>query len=261
MGENIVKKEQIIRGLERLGLNRGDMVLVHSSLSSIGYVEGGADAVIDALLEVVGKEGTVAVPNLPVIWYREESHVDYLKRQPIFDVRVTPSKVGKISEVLRARREARRSLHPSHSVAAIGKRRDWLIEGHEKCLSPCGRGSPYWKICQTKGKILLLGVGQNTNTTLHTIEEVGGAPVLTAEIFYPLVIDYEGRLITVPMRAHKANQPRDFEKMDDICKKRKIMKIGRIGKATVRLIEAGELLEIGIDILKKEPKFLFKGSF
>ncbi len=259
MDKSIVKKEEIINGLKKLGLKKGDMILVHSSLSSLGYVEGGADTVIDAFLEVVGKEGTVAVPNLPVIWYRE-SHADYLKRQPVFDVKVTPSKVGRITEVLRLREKARRSLHPSHSVAAIGKRRDWLIEGHEKCTGPCGEGTPCWKNCQANGRILLLGVSQNSNTTLHTVEEIGGAPVLTEDFFYPLVLDYKGKLITVPMHAHRDGQPRDFEKMDIICKKEKIMNVGQIGKATAMLIEARKLLEIGVKILKENPKFLFKNS-
>jgi aminoglycoside N3'-acetyltransferase len=59
----VVTKEELKRGLRKLGLKEGDTVGVHSSLSSFGYVEGGADAVIDALLEVVGEEGTIVMPT------------------------------------------------------------------------------------------------------------------------------------------------------------------------------------------------------
>ena len=252
-----INKERIIKDLKDLGLKEGDTVIVHSSLSSLGYVEGGADAVIDALLEVVGEEGTVAVPNLPVIWYPGETHVDYLKKQPIFDVRLTPSKVGIITETLRKRETAKRSLHPSHSVAVIGAKRDWLIQGHEDSQGPCGEGTPYWKICQIKGKILLLGVTQASNTTLHTVEEVGGAPTLTEETFYPLVIDYEGKIFTVPTRAHIPRR-RYLQKIDPICKEKGIMKVGKVGKAIARLIEADKLLEEGIKILKRDKEFFFK---
>ena len=93
----MITKEIIINGLKELGLKQGDTVLVHSSLSSFGYVDGGADTVIDALLETVGKEGTVLVPTLT-----GSEHLS-AENPPVFDVRNTPCWTGKIPETFRKR--------------------------------------------------------------------------------------------------------------------------------------------------------------
>jgi aminoglycoside 3-N-acetyltransferase len=100
------------RDLEALGVRRGGVLLVHSSLSSLGFVAGGAHTVIGALRMALGPEGTLVVPTHT--WDRP-GRGDFA-----FDVRSTPSCVGVISETFRAMPEAIRSLHPTHSVAAVG---------------------------------------------------------------------------------------------------------------------------------------------
>lgn len=91
---------------------------------------------VDALLTSVGPAGTVMMPTQP---FRGSEYV-YMKGEPVFDVRSTPSQVGKITEALRRRPEARRSLHPSHAVAAIGPDADVLLRNHEKGATSCGWG-------------------------------------------------------------------------------------------------------------------------
>ena len=250
-----ITNDVLVEGLRDLGLTDGDVAIVHSSLSRFGYVEGGADTVVDALLAAVGPEGTVAVPTSPVTW-RGGSHLGYIKDNPILDLRVTPSKLGAITEALRRRPEARPSLSACHTLHAIGARRDWLLAGAETAVYPTGPGTPWHRNCTGGGKVLLLGVGQHNNTTIHTIEETGGAPILSKEVYYPMVIDLEGRIITVPTRAHLPNHPRAFEKMDAVCLEHGIMRVGAIGNATLRLIEAKPFLEIGVEIVKKDPLFL-----
>ncbi len=247
--------QQLVDGFAAVGLEQGDMVIVHSSLSSFGYVEGGADAVVDALLETVGPGGTVAVPTSPVTW-KGGSHYEFISKNPIVDLRVIPSKLGAITEALRRRPEARPSLSACHTVHAIGAKRDWLIAGAETAVYPKGPGTPWYKNCTGGGKVLLIGVGQRSNTTIHTIEETGGAPILSKEVFYPMVIDLAGRLITVPTRAHLPHHPRAFEKMDPVCLEHGIMRMGKLGNATLRLIQAKPFLEIGVKILEKDPLFL-----
>lgn len=250
-----VSYSMLVDGLGSLGLTNGDTVIVHSSLSRFGYVEGGADTVVDALLAAVGAEGTVAVPTSPVTW-KGGSHFYYLQDNPILDLRVTPSKLGAITNALRVRPEARPSLSACHTLHAIGGRRDWLLAGAETAVYPTGPGTPWHRNCTGGGKVLLIGIGQNSNTTIHTIEEAGGAPVLSKEVFYPMVIDLEGRIITVPTRAHLPHHPRAFERMDAVCQEHGIMAVGKIGNATLRLIEAKPFLEIGVAILRKDPLFL-----
>src|SRR5438034_1294756 len=99
-----------------LGLAPGDTVFVHSSLSRIRHVLGGAGAVVAALLDAVGPKGTIAAPTIP---YRGSMRA-YLESAPLFDLRETPSAMGAISEAIRRHPRAVRSREPTHPVAAIG---------------------------------------------------------------------------------------------------------------------------------------------
>ena len=125
----------IAEALRQVQVSRGAVVYVHSSLSSMGYVQGGADTVIDAFLNAVGPEGTLCVPTIV-----------YAGRgpRPPFDVAHTPSEVGRITETLRLRPEARRSDNPTHSVAAIGPQADEITAGHG---GGAGRPAPMGRAC------------------------------------------------------------------------------------------------------------------
>jgi aminoglycoside 3-N-acetyltransferase len=158
-----VTKNDIVMGLHALGVASADLVQVHSSLSSFGHVEGGAETVVDALLETVGPEGTVMVPTF------NHGSVD------VFDIRTSPSTNGAITNALRLRPEAHRSLHPTHPVAAIGPLAELLTRDHLPA-GTFGLGSPLGKLAAMGGKILLLGVGMNTNTMAHIGETVYGVP-------------------------------------------------------------------------------------
>ena len=135
-GTETVRYEQILSGLRRLGVREGDVILAHSSLSSFGYVEGGADTVIRALLDAVGPAGTVVVPTLSF------GSVD--ESDPYFSVNDTPSDTGRITEEFRKRPEARRSRHPLSSAAAIGKDAERIAGGRQ--MTPCGEDSPYARV-------------------------------------------------------------------------------------------------------------------
>src|SRR5215831_12542887 len=119
-----------VTDLEALGVRPGGSLMVHSSLSSLGYVPGGVTAVIEALQRAIGPRGTLAMPAHS--WERAG------KGDFTFDVRKTPSCVGAISESFRKIPGVVRSLHPTHSVAALGPRAGFLTEGHENASTPCG---------------------------------------------------------------------------------------------------------------------------
>lgn len=255
MNDNVpaVSRGRIASGLRELGLGSGDSVLVHSSLSSFGYVEGGADAVIDALLDAVGPGGNVLVPTLT------GTRHDGPDRPPVFDVRSTPCWTGRIPSTLMARPGARRSLHPTHSVAGIGPDVENLIAGHEDAPTPCGRQSPYYKLAEQGGYILLLGVGQDSNTTLHTAEELAEVPYhLQPEPTDAVVIDYAGRRHVKRMYLHDWGTPRAFSRIDASLLELGIMRVGTIGKATVRLIRSLALLDWLVPVLQQDNRFLCK---
>ena len=163
--KNRLTKSDIIKGLKKLDLKKGDHIIVHSALSSLGEVVRGADTVIDAIIEVVGPEGTIIVPT-------------FGSSDKVFNPKKSSTNLGIIAQTLWQRPNAVRSRHPLASVAAIGAKADWLIEGHENKSLAHGEETPYIKLAEINGKILLLGVDQDRNTCLHCAEEIAQLPYL-----------------------------------------------------------------------------------
>jgi len=248
----MIYRKDLVQGFKDLGLRDGDTVLVHSSLSSFGYVDGGAETVIDSLLEAVGESGTVMVPTLT------GKPTDGRESPPKFDVRVTPCWTGRIPETFRQRPEARRSLHPTHSVSAIGAGKNELLKGHENGASPCDRFSPYYKNAMAGGYVMLIGVDQESNTTIHCCEEVAGVPYhLQKDITDIVIKGYNGEEIVVRNRLHDWNKPpTDFNRFDAVFREHGIMKTGKIGNSTIRLINAKAMVELAVDMLVKNPYYL-----
>lgn len=233
---NILTKADIVAGLKEVGLKPGDKVLVHSSMAALGKVEGGPETVIDALIETVGEKGLVAVPT-------------FACKAP-FDRKSSTTALGAVPDLLWRRPNAVRSLHPTHSVAAIGNGAEELIKDHEKAPTAYGEGTPYYKLAKSGGKILLLGVDQDRNTTLHTAEALAGAPYLKE--ISSTYIDDEGNQVTIPVAA-MAGPHRDFIGLDKLFRGAGIMRIGKIGKAVCRLMDTGKMLQTAVDALKADP--------
>jgi aminoglycoside 3-N-acetyltransferase len=160
----MVTKEQLKLSLQGAGLARGDTVVVHSSLRSVGPIDGGADALIDALLEIVGADGVVAMPTFGLARTLSD---------PIFDPATTRSETGILSEVFRKRPQVHRSLHPTHSVAVLGPGAAEVVAGHLD-VECNGLGSPLDKLALAGGKVLLIGVSHTANTTVHVGEAHAG---------------------------------------------------------------------------------------
>jgi len=250
-----VTKQNIIAGLKSLGLKSGDAALVHSSLSSFGMVTGGIDTVIDALLETVSPDGTIMIPALTG---SEKLSAD---NPPVFDVRRTPCWTGKIPETFRNRKSAIRSLHPTHSVAAIGAKAKYFTDGHEKCITPCGLNSPYYKLARANGYVLMLGVNLECCTLFHTAEELAEVDYVNQKDFVLATVkDYQGVEQKIKLKIHKYGDERDFSKIEKILIEKDILKKGKIGNADIRLIKAGGLLDVTLGILKANPDFLLMAS-
>ncbi|MCS6829854.1 MAG: AAC(3) family N-acetyltransferase [Armatimonadota bacterium] len=248
-----IDKGSIVQHLRRLGVTKGKDVLVHSSLSSIGWVEGGADTVIEALLAAVSPAGTILMPAL------NGSPQDSPQNPPRMDVNSTtcPEWIGVIPETFRRRAGVRRSLHPTHSVTALGARAEFYTEGHERCQTPCGEGSPYVKLMENRGYILLLGCNQQSNTSLHALEELAQVPYhLQNEWTEGVVIDAEGREIVVRNRLHLWRWERDFTKADEPLRHAGAMHEEMVGNAYCRLIDACAMRQVLLPILNTDPLWL-----
>lgn len=166
--------------LRALGVRPGETLLVHSSLSSLGWVCGGAGAVVTALLDVLGPEGTLVVPTHsgdnsdPASWRNppvpEAWWTGIRAAMPPFDARTTPCLgVGVIPETLRNWPGALRSGHPQTSFAAIGPRAAGIVDGHA-LDSRLGERSPLARLEEAQARILLLGAGFGSCTAFHLAE-------------------------------------------------------------------------------------------
>lgn len=224
----MINRSDIARELRSLGLTTGDIVLLHSSLASLGQVEGGADAVVDAFLDVLGSDGTLVVPTFG-------------------------AGLGVITHVVKSRPGAVSSVHPLASVAAIGRDAAELCRDHWRAELAHGEDTPYTRIADKDGYVCLLGVDQDRNTTLHTVEELLRLPYLkeTSQITFETP---EG-----PVTKSWPFFPgphRDFIAVDAALTASGKMKVGRIGNAAVRLIRSRTLIGIAMDMGRKDPAFV-----
>lgn len=245
----------MIRDLNALGVKRGGILLVHSSLAQFGFVPGGAAVVIRVLQTVVGPEGTLIMPTHTWEWMNKGCRV--------FNAADTQSCVGRLSDVFRQMHGVLRSLHPTHSVAAKGPLAADIIADHEYSSTPCGNGTPYAKVLDLGGQILLLGCSTEANTCFHTLEARCGFPYLLREEETRFeIIDAGGRsqFISVPLHrdASVRGEPiaRRFDEMEDILVEMGVAKRGLIGQAHAVLIEGSGLLEHFKPLLDADPFYL-----
>ena len=172
--------DTIYRDLRRLGIESGDVVIVHSSLSSIGWVCGGAQAVISALLKAVGSDGTLVMPahsgewSDPAQWQNPPVPKEWIQtiydNMPAYDPLITPTRqMGRIAELFRTYPGTVRSDHPQVSFCANGGLAKHITENHP--LTPqFGMDSPLDKLYSLNAKILLLGVSYGNCTSFHLAE-------------------------------------------------------------------------------------------
>lgn len=172
-----VTRDSLLHDLRSLGLTAGMDVVVHASMSRIGWIVDGAPAVIDALLAAVSPGGTVMMPAFsdqmtdPADWQNPpvpEAWWEVIRANTAaFDPDITPTRdMGAIAETFRRWPGARRSAHPMQSLAAVGPAADWLTQGQELDW-PLGDHSPLGRLYRRDGKVLLIGVGYNRNSSLH----------------------------------------------------------------------------------------------
>lgn len=236
--------------LGRLGVGHGDVVMVHSALSRLGEVEGGAEKLLEVLLDAVGPEGTLVMPAFPTIG----GMAAHLAAHPLFDAARDPSRMGQLTERLRLHPLARRSLHPTHSVVAVGPKAEYLADGHECCSSPFGAESPFRKLLELDGKIVCLGVEIAYVSSLHLPEEMVRNFPVKVYLDRPVqarVVDQDGREHTVTTLVHDPavaatrieKNPRLLAELRRILRERGILREEQLGTGLASLLGARALEE------------------
>jgi aminoglycoside 3-N-acetyltransferase len=178
-----VTRSHLAADLRRLGVQEGGITMVHTRMSAIGWVVGGSETVVRALLDALGPEGTLmAYASWAEHVYRPteraSEHRDaYLEEPPVFDVATgeVDREYGRIPERVRTWPGALRSAHPEAGVVAVGPRAKWLTEAHP-ANDAYGRDSPFARLVEAGGEVLLLGAPLDTVTLLHHAEAIAEAP-------------------------------------------------------------------------------------
>jgi aminoglycoside 3-N-acetyltransferase len=261
---NAVTVQQITENLKAIGIKEGDTLLVHSALSRIGYLENGPQTFIDALLQVIGKEGNLLMPTSPNNVYQ----LNYIQNTPFFDVLNSPSKTGAITECFRKMDGVVRSLHPTEPVSAIGPLAEYFTKDHFNQLTPYNENSPFYKVGEKHGKILYVGVTLSmAGTSLHTLEDAVEDfkfPVYYPNIFDFEVIDDKGVSHKVKTKVHDPEWSKQ-RKCDDLIPRFEaegVLQKVKIGQADTLLVDANDFLNSMVNSYKKEGVTMYtpKGS-
>ena len=250
----LLTKSRLVRQLLSLGVEPGMVLLVHSSLSSLGWVCGGPQTVIESLQEVIGRTGTLVMPTHtshltdPAGWQNPpvpQKWWEPIRREmPAYDPALTTTRgMGAIPESFRKASKARRSDHPQLSFAAWGEHRDAIIDDHRPEVS-IGEGSPLASLYDLDGHVLLLGVGYDSNTSLHLAEyRWSGASSRRTTVSNPMKVDGERRWVCYEDLDHDAS---DFAAIGQAFEQSHDVRIAQLGEAEARLFSQPELVDFAV---------------
>ena len=215
--------------LLEMGVTPEDTLLIHSSFKAIGPVDGGPDAVLDALMAFFGERGLLVFPTL--------SYSVVSPGHP-FDVRRTPTSCGILPELFRQRPGVLRSLHPTHSVAAFGPDAAEFISGHEQFDTPCAKGSPWRTLLERPAKIIFIATGIEHNTFCHGVDEWLELPGLRSSELKDLeVIDADGIRHPTPQYCHCVPRNALYGTYETIFNNAGALRRGHFGNAPCWLLD------------------------
>lgn len=247
MAHSSVTQEDLVWGWGELGLHRGDIVFIHSSLSSFGHVEGGAETVVRSLLEVIGEEGTLVAPIFARFFWEGPDQ--------IWDRDNSPSLMGAISEVVRTWEGVHRSRHAPHPIAAVGKCAVDIADRHNR--SDFASDSPFARLLELDALVLLVGVTYNSCTLIHLLEERTEVPYREwVELSGMVVEDGNGARKSYPFLKRREGVKNDFLPLGERMEEEGVVRMQSIGQSQIRCFKARDLYEWGMRELQKDPLFL-----
>jgi aminoglycoside 3-N-acetyltransferase len=250
-----VTASQITADLKKMGIQPGDILFIHSSLKSLGYVDGGPKSVIQGLLDAVGPEGTLL---LPTYYMPGGSILGTCQLEGyVFDPRIHGTNMGALPDAFLQFPGVERSIHPTHSVSAIGKHAKFLTEAHHLAPSVFGKGSPWQRFHELNGKVLGIGISMGPVTFYHLLEDTLGeqfpVKVWMDETYQMPCKGWNSEDYLVPVRPYRAEitpQRIDHKSREDL---REFMrgylhqsgklKPGTVGEAKAWFIHANDFFE------------------
>jgi len=239
--------KELVSEFRNAGLSPGDSLIVHSSFRSLGPVDGGPETVIDALVQAVSPGGNVMFPT-----FNYTGNI----AQPYFDPAVTPCLTGIIPELARKRPNAVRSIHPTHSVAVIGPDAIELTKDHLS-FRAVGIGSPVDRLAKMGGKVLLLGVPNTSNTTVHTGEEYAGVPKVgwTETLPYANVLMPDGSIYRHQIDT-STSCSNAFDAVEYVLRRHGEIHDYRIGQCRLKIMQGQDVINRVIEMIAEKPDIL-----
>ena len=245
----MINFDDIVFGFKQRGIKKGDTVMVHSSYKSLGGVEGGAETVIDAFLELVGHNGTILFPTFN---FRSWTETHY------FDINETSSEMGILGELARQRKDAIRTPHPIYSFAVLGKRKEEFLNCDDK--EAYGDNSVFGLFHKINGTIVSIGLDFNSTFTLHHhVELKTGCNYRRTKNFTGIYVEKNGmssiKTYSMFVRATLRTQTYIVPGMNELLK-RGIIKETKIGEAKVHYAFAKDFFDNMSKIIKYHPEKL-----
>lgn len=235
--------EDLLGGLRRCDLHVGDSVLVHSSYGGFQGFRGNVVDVIATLQKAVSSEGTLMMPTHSF----EGVAAEYSSRPKVFNPLTSPSFVGILPDLFRRTEGVSRSLHPTHSVAAWGKRSSWFLQDHHLAVSPCGHGTPYHRLLEADGKILLIDTPPIL-TFYHCVEELleplfPFSPFTKDTYSLPIKTD-SGIIYSTPMRLFDpaVSARRSLEPLEEALRKAGLWKETKVANVRLAAVRARDVV-------------------
>lgn len=258
----VVLKEEILQALTELGVCKGDVLMVHTSMKNMGYVCGGAQSVIEALIEAAGAEGSIMMPtqswkNLDpadgVHWDADASDWQRIRDNwPAYDKELTPTNaMGAVAEMFRKWPGCIRSDHPARSVCAYGKYAGYLTEKHT-LADIFGDSSPIGRLYELDGKVLLLGVGYDKNTSLHLADFRAEYKSKHSCVESSAVME-NGRRVWKSYETLYVDGE-DFNQIGAAFERRCPVKKTRLGDAELRLMRQRELVDFAVSWIEENRR-------
>jgi len=248
----------ILQDLARLGVGPDDLIVMHSSFKALGRPDIAPADFLRTLLEAVGPNGTLMAPTFTY------SYAGFWDVRP-FDPATSPGiDNGILTETLRQYPGARRSAHPTYSVAAIGRHASQLTQNKESS-SALGFGSSYDEAFQLGARILLVGVGNDRNSMLHYAETVAGVPYLDipwrAFAGSSALVAQEGGPVEVPLPKEYPACSLGFGVVDPYLDSLGLLRKGRVASADCMLMDSREMVSAVAERLKREPGWMLCHTF
>jgi len=206
--EDGLTEQELISYFNNVEVEDGSIIFIHSGFKSLGQVKGGPETVIKALLKefVERRNITIAMPSFTIAGSMEKQ----LKSKSVFDVRSTPTVFKGIPLAFQSLKEIERSIHPTHSIMAIGSQARWLVDGHHTCGSTFGPGSPFGKLLERNSYLMGLGTKLGAVTFYHAVED--GEVDFPFNVYTPdspyevTCLGHKGEKIGLKVFAHNSNR-------------------------------------------------------